>query len=63
MSNQADLKKHNLSIAWAQDKVGCFCDVKKARIEEREKINPRKSEAVRIVKLLDELKTTKILII
>ncbi|MCB0536088.1 MAG: AAA family ATPase [Bacteroidetes bacterium] len=58
MSNQADLKKHNLSIAWAQDKVAVFCDVKKALgIEESGKSKSRKSEAVRIVKLLDELKT------
>ena len=58
MSNQADLKKHNLSIAWAQDKVAVFCDVKKAQgIEESGKSKSRKSEAVRIVKLLDELKT------
>lgn len=58
MSNQADLKKHNLSLAWAQDKVAVFCDVKKAQgIEESGKSKSRKSEAVRIVKLLDELKT------
>lgn len=58
MSNQADLKKHNLSLAWAQDKVAVFCDVKKAQgIEESGKSKSRKAEAVRIVKLLDELKT------
>lgn len=58
MSNQAELKKHNLSLAWAQDKVAVFCDVKKAQgIEESGKSKSRKSEAVRIVKLLDELKT------
>lgn len=57
-SNQADLKKHNLNLAWAQDKVAVFCDVKKAQgIEESGKSKSRKSEAVRIVKLLDELKT------
>lgn len=58
MSNQADLKKHNLSLSWAQDKVAVFCDVKKAQgIEESGKSKSRKAEAVRIVKLLDELKT------
>lgn len=58
ISNQADLKKHNLSINWAKDKVAVFCDVKKAQgIEESGKSKSRKAEAVRIVKLLDELKT------
>lgn len=58
MSNQADLKKHNLNLAWAQNKVAVFCDVKKAQgIEESGKSKSRKSEAVRIIKLLDELKT------
>lgn len=58
ISNQADLKKHNLSLAWAQDKVAVFCDVKKGQgIEESGKSKSRKAEAVRIVKLLDELKT------
>ena len=58
ISNQADLKKHNLSLAWAQDKVAVFCDVKKAQgIEESGKSKSRKAEAVRIVKLLEELKT------
>lgn len=58
ISNQADLKKHNLGLDWAQDKVAVFCDVKKAQgIEESGKSKSRKSEAIRIVKLLDELKT------
>ncbi len=58
MSNQAELKKHNLSLAWAQDKVAVFCDVKIAQgIEESGKSKSRKTEAVRIIKLLDELKT------
>lgn len=58
ISNQADLKKHNLSLAWAQDKVAVFCDVNKSQgIEESGKSKSRKAEAVRIVKLLDELKT------
>ncbi len=57
-SNQSDLKKHNLSLAWAQNKVAVFCDVKKAQgIEESGKSKSRKAEAVRIIKLLDELKT------
>ena len=51
--NQADLKKHNLSLNWAKDKVAVFCDVKKAQgIEESGKSKSRKAEAVRIVKLL-----------
>ena len=58
MSNQADLKKHNLGLVWAKDKVAVFYDVKKAQgIEESGKSKSRKAEAVRIVKLLDELKT------
>lgn len=58
ISNQADIKKHNLNLAWAEDKVAVFCDVKKAQgIEESGKSKSRKAEAVRIVKLLDELKT------
>jgi superfamily I DNA and/or RNA helicase len=58
ISNQADLKKHNLSLAWAQDKVAVFCDVKKVQgNEEIGKSKSRKAEAVRIVKLLDEFKT------
>lgn len=56
--NQADLKKHNLSLTWVKDKVAVFCDVKKAQgIEESGKSKSRKAEAVRIVKLLEELKT------
>lgn len=58
ISNQANLKKHNLSLTWAKDKVAVFCDVKKAQgIEESGKSKSRKAEAVRIIKLLDELKT------
>lgn len=58
ISNQADIKKHNLSLAWAQDKVTVFCDVRKVQgIEESGKSKSRKAEAVRIIKLLDELKT------
>lgn len=58
ISNQEDLKKHNLSLAWAQDKVAVFCDVKKSQgIEESGKSKSRKAEAVRIIKLLNELKT------
>lgn len=58
ISNQADLKKHNLGLVWAQDKVAVFCDIKKAQgIEESGKSKSRKAEAVRIVRLLDELKT------
>jgi hypothetical protein len=58
ISNQADLKKHNLSLAWAKDKVAVFCDVKKGQgIEESGKSKSRRAEAIRIVKLLDELKT------
>lgn len=58
LPNQADLKKHNLSLAWAKDKVAVFCDVKKSQgIEESGKSKSRKAEAVRIIELLDELKT------
>lgn len=58
ISNQADLKRHNLNLTWAQDKVAVFCDVKKAQgIEESGKSKSRKAEAVMIIKLLEELKT------
>jgi superfamily I DNA and/or RNA helicase len=58
ISNQADLKKHNLNLDWAKDKVAVFCDIKKNQgSEESGKSKSRKVEAVRIVKLLDELKT------
>ena len=58
IANQADLKKHNLSLTWAKDKVAVFCDVRKIQgIEESGKSKSRKAEALRIIKLLDELKT------
>jgi len=56
--NQAELKRHKLELPWAKDKVAVFCDVKKnLGIEESRKSKSRNSEAVRIVKLLNELKT------
>lgn len=58
LPNQADLKKHNLSLTLAKDKVAVFCDVKKSQgLEESGKSKSRKAEAFKIVKLLDELKT------
>ena len=58
ISNQAELKKHNLNLAWAKGKVAVFCDVKKNQgSEESGKSKLRKAEAVRIVKLLEELKS------
>lgn len=58
LKNQEVLKKHNLSLSWAQNKVTIFCDVKKTQgTEESGKSKSRKAEAVRIVKLLNELKT------
>lgn len=58
IDNQADLKKHNLSLTWAKDKVAVFCDVRKNQgIEKSGNSKSRKAEAVRIIKLLDELKT------
>ena len=55
--NQAEIRKHNLELNWAKDKVTVFCDVKKNQgIEESGKSKSRKAEAVRIIKLLDELK-------
>jgi superfamily I DNA and/or RNA helicase len=57
LSNQSDLKKHSLNLPWVKDKVAIFCDVKKNQgIEENGKSKSRRSEALRIVKLLDELK-------
>lgn len=55
--NQAELKKHNLELPWARDKVAVFCDVKKNfGLEKSGKSKSRNTEAHRIVKLLDELK-------
>jgi superfamily I DNA and/or RNA helicase len=57
MSNQADKKQHNLSLDWAKGKVAVFCDVPQSQGNERsDKSKSRPAEAVRIVKLLDELK-------
>lgn len=56
--NQAELKKHKLELPWAKDKVTIFCDIKKSQgMEESGKSKSRNAEALRIVKLLDELKT------
>ncbi len=56
--NQAELKRHKLELPWAKDKVAVFCDVRKNQgREENGKSKSRCSEAQRIVKLLDELKT------
>lgn len=54
-SNQADMKRHGLSVPWARDKVTVFCDVKGD--EEAGKSKTRKGEAVRIFKILDEMKS------
>ena len=51
--NQAEMKRHGLSIPWAREKVAVFCDVKGD--EESGKSKTRKSEAVRISKLLKEI--------
>ena len=57
-TNQSDLKKHNLQLSWIKDKVAIFCDVKKGAGQEQSgKSKSRSAEAVRIIKLLDELKT------
>lgn len=56
--NQAELKKHNLELLWAKDKVAVFCDLRKNKgMEESGKSKSRNAEAQRIVKILDELKT------
>jgi superfamily I DNA and/or RNA helicase len=58
MSNQADYKQHNLELNWAKKKVTIFCDVKKqAGMEQSGKSKSRQAEAIRIINLLDELKT------
>jgi hypothetical protein len=58
MTNQAEKKLHNLSLNWAKDKVTIFCDVKKqAGLEQSGKSKSRQAEAIRIISLLDELKT------
>lgn len=57
-TNQSDLKKHNLQLSWIKDKVAIFCDVKKGAGQEQSgKSKCQCAEAVRIIKLLDELKT------
>ena len=56
--NQAELKKHGLGLHWAKDKVAIFCDVKKKLgQEERGKSKSRQAEAIRIIKLLEEIKS------
>lgn len=58
LPNQNELKKHNLQIDWAKEKVAVFCNVpKRVGTEQRGKSKSRLAEAVRIIKLLDELKT------
>ena len=58
ITNQGDLKKHGLELNWAKDKVAVFCDVnKKLGQEERGKSKSRSVEAIRIIKLLEELKS------
>lgn len=55
--NQAELKRHKLALPWAKEKVAVFCDVRKnTGLEESGKSKSRNSEAVRIVKMLNELK-------
>lgn len=56
--NQAELKRHKIELSWAKDKVAVFCDVRKTEgLEESGKSKSRNVEALRIVKLLEELKT------
>lgn len=52
-------KKHNLSLQWAKDKVAVLCHVPKAAGTEyrRDTSKIRKEEALRIIRLLDELQT------
>lgn len=58
IQNQAELKRHNLDLPWAKDKVAVFCDIKKnLGIEQSGKSKSRNAESQRIIKLLDELKT------
>ena len=58
ITNQAKLKRHELELPWAKDKVAVFCDVKKnAGLEQSGKSKSRNAESQRIIKLLGELKT------
>lgn len=58
MPTQSEIRRHNLQISWAKDKVAVFCDVPKgAGKEEMGKSKSRPAEAKRIVRLLEELKT------
>ncbi len=52
-TNQAEMKRHGLTVPWAREKVAVFCDVKGD--EESGKSKTRKREAIRIFKLLKEI--------
>ena len=57
LPNQADLKNHGLELNWIKNKVAVFCDVKRQYGPEISgKSKSRSAEAIRIIKLLDELK-------
>lgn len=56
---KVESKKHNLSLPWAKDKVAVLCNVPKAVGTEYRKdtSKTRRQEALRIIRLLDELQT------
>ena len=57
-SDLEQLKSHSLQVNWAKEKVAVFCNVGKDKGEEiRGKSKSRPSEAIQIIKLLDEIKT------
>lgn len=56
--NQEELRKHNLNINWAKDKVTIFCDINKSQgLEAGDKSKFRVAEAKRIIELLEEIIT------
>jgi len=57
LDNQEELKKHNLQLDWAKNKVAVFFNVgKNDGLENRGKSKSRPVEANKIIKILNELK-------
>ncbi|MCR4417759.1 MAG: AAA domain-containing protein [Ignavibacteria bacterium] len=58
LANQGELKKHNLKLDWAKDKVAIFFNVDKtAGLESSGKSKSRNAESKKVVEILDQLKT------
>lgn len=55
LPNMEAVKRHNLSLPWAKDKVAVFCDVPHSLGSETGRSKYRPAEAKRIISLLDEI--------